>query len=231
VKDKLVISAGAAAEMAIEGMTLHVGGFLGCGSPAAIIAALVAAGTKGLSVVSNDAGRWDPSRGLATGLAAMVAGRQFGRMVMSHIGTNAEAQRQLISGETELLLVPQGTLAERIRAAGAGLGGFLTPTGVGTEVEEGKQRIELGGRAYLLELPLPGDLAFIKARRADRAGNLQYSKTARNFNPLMASACAVVVAEVEEIVETGSIDPDQVHTPCILVDYLVLSEGSCDDRI
>ena len=120
--------------------------------------------------------------------------------------------------------MPQGTLAERVRAAGNGLGGVLTPTGVGTEVEEGKQKITLGGKDFLLEVALPGDVALIKARKADKAGNLVYSKTARNFNPLMATACTVVIAEVEEIVEIGAIDPDQVHTPSIFVDYLVKAE-------
>jgi acetate CoA/acetoacetate CoA-transferase alpha subunit len=218
---KPLISAASAAAMIKEGMTVHFGGFLGCGSPNAVIAALAAAGTRGLVLVCDDTGLYDPAGGRSTGVAPLVAKRQFSRIIVSHIGTNPETQRQMNSGEAEVVLVPQGTLAERIRAAGAGLGGFLTPTGLGTEAAEGKEKLAMGDRVYLLELPLPGDVAVIKARRGDRAGNLQYSKTARNFNPLMASACALVIAEVEEIVEIGDIDPDQVHTPSIFVDYLV----------
>jgi acetate CoA/acetoacetate CoA-transferase alpha subunit len=127
------------------------------------------------------------------------------------------------AGELEVVLVPQGTLAERVRAAGAGLGGILTPTGVGTEVEQGKQKILVGDKAYLLEEALPGDVALLKAKKADKAGNLVYSKTARNFNPLMATACKLVIVEVEELVEIGDIDPDQVHTPSIFVDYIVVA--------
>jgi len=218
---KPIISAAEAAGKAREGMTVHVGGFLGCGSPASIIAALDELGTGGLCLVSNDTGLYDVKAGRATGVACLVAKKRFARIVVSHIGTNPETQRQMNSGETAVVLVPQGTLAERVRAAGAGLGGFLTPTGVGTEAAEGKETVRVGGRDFLLELPLPGDLAFVKAKRADRSGNLQYARTARNFNPLMASACALVVAEVEEIVEIGAIDPDQVHTPSIFVDFLV----------
>ena len=218
---KPVIAAAEAARLVKDGMTVHVGGFLGCGSPEGIIAALAAQKTKDLTLVCNDTAILDQKSGRVTGVAPLVANKQFSRMIVSHIGTNPETQRQMNEGEAEVVLVPQGTLAERIRAAGAGLGGFLTPTGVGTEVEAGKQKLTVGDRVFLLELPLPGDVAILKARRADKAGNLQYSKTARNFNPLMATACAVVVAEVEEIVEIGEIDPDQVHTPSIFVDYLV----------
>jgi acetate CoA/acetoacetate CoA-transferase alpha subunit len=222
---KPVIEAAEAAAMVKEGMIVHVGGFLGCGSPDGVIAALAKLRTKGLTLVCNDTAILDQKSGRATGVAPLVVNGQFSRMIVSHIGTNPEAQRQMICGETLVELVPQGTLAERVRAAGAGLGGFLTPTGLGTEVEEGKEKITVGDRVFLLELPLRGDLALVKAKRADRAGNLQYSKTARNFNPLMASACDVVVAEVEEIVEIGEIDPDQVHTPSIFVSHLVLAEG------
>ena len=218
---KPVIAAAEAARLVKDGMTVHVGGFLGCGSPEGIIAALAAQKTKDLTLVCNDTAILDQKSGRVTGVAPLVANKQFSRMIVSHIGTNPETQRQMNEGEAEVVLVPQGTLAERIRAAGAGLGGFLTPTGVGTEVEAGKQKLTVGDRVFLLELPLPGDVAILKARRADKAGNLQYSKTARNFNPLMATACKTVIAEVEEIVEIGEIDPDQVHTPSIFVDYLV----------
>lgn len=220
---KPVIGAAQAAAFVKNGMTVHVGGFLGCGSPDAVIAALAALGTKGLTLVCNDTAILDQKGGRITGVAPLVANRQFSKVIVSHIGTNPETQRQMNAGETEVELVPQGTLAERVRAAGAGLGGFLTPTGLGTEVAEGKQKLTVGDRVFLLELPLRGDVALVKAKRADKAGNLQYAKTARNFNPLMASACDLVVAEVEEIVEIGEIDPDQVHTPSIFVDYLVLA--------
>lgn len=218
---KPIITAAEAAAKVKEGMVVQVGGFLGCGSPDGVIAELAKLGTKDLVLVCNDTAILDQKAGRVTGVAPLVANRQFSKVIVSHIGTNAETQRQMNAGETEVLLVPQGTLAERIRSAGAGLGGFFTPTGIGTEVQDNKQVQIFDGRAYLLEFALPGDIALVKAKRADRAGNLQYSKTARNFNPLMATACAVVVAEVEEIVEIGEIDPDQVHTPSIFVDYLV----------
>jgi acetate CoA/acetoacetate CoA-transferase alpha subunit len=219
--EKPIIGAAEAAKLVKEGMTVQVGGFLGCGSPDKVIAALVAQGTGNLTLVCNDTAILDQKSGRVTGVAPLVAGKQFRRMIVSHIGTNPETQRQMNAGESTVELVPQGTLAERVRAAGAGLGGVFTPTGLGTEVEAGKQVQLIRGKAYLLEEALPGDVALIKAKRADKAGNLQYSKTARNFNPLMATACKTVIAEVEEIVEIGQIDPDQVHTPSIFVDYLV----------
>lgn len=219
--EKPVITAEAAAAMVKEGQIVHVGGFLGCGSPDSTIAALVKLGTRNMTLVCNDTAVLDEKGGRVTGVAPLVKNRQFSRVIVSHIGTNPETQRQMNSGETIVDLVPQGTLAERVRAAGAGLGGVLTPTGVGTEVELGKEKITVRDKVYLLETALPGDVALVKAKRADKAGNLQFAKTARNFNPLMATACALVIAEVEEIVEIGAIDPDQVHTPSIFVDYLV----------
>ena len=219
--EKPVISAAEAAKMVSEGAVVQVGGFLACGSPLGILAALASLGTKNLTLVCNDTAVLDEKNGRVTGVAPLVKNRQFRKMIISHIGTNPESQRQMNAGETEVVLVPQGTLAERVRAAGCGLGGILTGTGLGTEVEEGKQVVEVQGRRFLIEEALPGDVALIKAKKADRAGNLVYSKTARNFNPLMAMACGTVIAEVEEIVEIGQIDPDQVHTPSILVDYLV----------
>lgn len=219
--EKPVISAAEAAKMVNEGDVVHVGGFLACGSPLGILAALAARGTKNLTLVCNDTAVLDEKNGRVTGVAPLVKNRQFRKMIISHIGTNPESQRQMNAGETEVVLVPQGTLAERVRAAGCGLGGILTATGLGTEVQEGKQVVEVQGRTFLVEEALPGDVALIKARKADKAGNLVYSKTARNFNPLMAMACKTVIVEAEEIVEIGEIDPDQVHTPSILVDYLV----------
>jgi acetate CoA/acetoacetate CoA-transferase alpha subunit len=224
--EKPIISAAEAATMVKAGAVVQVGGFLGCGSPDAVIAALEARGTSGLTLVCNDTAIWDPKGGRSNGVAGMIAKGQFARAIVSHIGTNPETQRRMNAGEMDVVLVPQGSLAERVRAAGSGLGGVLTPTGLGTEVAEGKQKVTVGDKVFLLELPLPGDVALVKARRADKAGNLQYSKTARNFNPLMASACALVIAEVEEIVEIGEMDPDQVHTPSIFVDYLVMAEAA-----
>lgn len=218
---KPIISPQKAAELVQDGMVVHVGGFLGCGSPESIIQALLERSAKNLTLVCNDTAVYDPKTGRKNGVAPLVLAKAFSRVIVSHIGTNPETQRQMNAGEVTVDLVPQGTLAERIRAAGCGLGGFLTPTGVGTEVENGKQKFEMNGRTYLLELPLKGNIALLKARKADKAGNLVYSKTARNFNPLMAMACDIVIVEAEEIVEIGSLDPDQIHTPSIFVDYIV----------
>lgn len=220
---KPIITATQAAAMVKEGMTVHIGGFLGCGSPDVIIAAVAKAGTKGLILVCNDTGVLDLKTGKSTGVSPLVVNKQFSRMIVSHIGTNPESQRQMDAGETTVDLVPQGTLAERIRAAGYGLGGFLTSTGLGTKVEQGKQILTIADKNFLLELPLPGTIALVKAKKGDRAGNLRYAKTARNFNPLMATACSVVIAEVEEIVEIGEIDPDDVHSSSIFVNYLVMA--------
>jgi len=221
---KPIISAAEAAGKIREGISVMVGGFLACGSPHTIIQALKEKGTRNLTLICNDTGAHDLKTGKITGVGHLVQGRQFSRIITSHIGLNQETQRQMNTGETEVQLVPQGTLAEQIRAGGAGLGGFLTPTGVGTEVEDGKQVILVKDRPFILELPLRADIALIKARKADKAGNLVYHATAQNFNPLMASAAALVIVEAEEIVEIGAIDPDQVHTPSIFVDFLVQAE-------
>lgn len=220
--EKPVVSAVQAAAMVKPGNVVHIGGFLGCGSPDATLAELVKAGTKDLTLVCNDTAVLDEKNDRATGVAPLIKAKAFKRVIVSHIGTNPETQRQMNAGELEVTLVPQGTLAERVRAAGFGLGGILTPTGLGTEVEEGKQKILVGDRVFLLEEALPGDVALVKAKKADKAGNLVFSKTARNFNPLMATACKLVIAEVEELVEIGEIDPDHVHTPSIFVDYIVM---------
>jgi acetate CoA/acetoacetate CoA-transferase alpha subunit len=221
---KPVISAAEAAAKVKAGDIVLVGGFLACGSPHTVIQALKALGTKGLTLVCNDTAMHDLKTGTVRGVAHLVSGKQFKRIITSHIGLNQETQRQMNEGETVVDLVPQGTLAEQIRCGGAGLGGFLTPTGVGTEVEQGKQAITIEGRTYLLELPLRGNVALIKAKVADKAGNLIYSGTARNFNPIMATAADLVIVEAEEIVEMGEIDPEAVHTPSIFVDFLVKAE-------
>lgn len=220
---KPVLAAAEAVRCIREGAVVMVGGFLGVGSPTGLLDALLRQGTTRLTLVCNDTALHNLKTGAMTGVAPLVAGKRFSAIIVSHIGTNGETQRQMNAGEAAVTLVPQGTLAERIRAAGAGLGGILTPTGVGTEVEEGKQVVEVDGRKYLLEKALPGDVALVRAKRADRAGNLVYDKTGRNFNPLMAMACPVVIAEVDEIVETGELDPEAVVTPSIFVTHLVLA--------
>lgn len=197
---------------------------MGCGAPHTLIQALRARGLKDLTLISTDTAMHDLRTGVATGIGHLVRDRVFRRIIASHIGLNQETQRQMNAGETQVDLVPQGTLAERIRAGGAGLGGFLTPTGMGTEVAEGKQVITVEGRPYLLELPLRADVAIIKAKVGDRAGNLAYAGTARNFNPMMATAADLVIAEVEELVDIGALDPNHVHTPSIFVDFLVRAE-------
>lgn len=210
-----IISAGEAANMVKDGMTVMIGGFLACGTPESLIDALVQKGVKDLTVIANDTAFPDK------GIGKLVVNRQLKKVTVSHIGTNPETGRQMHAGELTVELVPQGTLAECIRAGGFGLGGFLTPTGVGTVVENGKQKLTIGGREYLLELPLKADVALLKAAKADKAGNLVFRKAARNFNPLMATAAEIVIVEAQEIVETGTIDPDEVMTPGIFVDYLV----------
>lgn len=203
-------------EMIPNGSTLMVGGFLGVGTPDCLMDEIINQKKKDLTVVCNDSAF--PDRGIGK----LIVAKLVKKLIASHIGTNPETQQQMIKKELEVELVPQGTLAERIRAAGVGLGGILTPTGVGTSVEDGKQVIELDGKKYLLELPIHGDFALIKAKRADYLGNLVYSLTARNFNPIMAMAADVVIAEVEEIVPVGAITPDEVHTPNVLVDYVIV---------
>ena len=210
-----IISAAEAAAKVKDGMTVMVGGFLGCGTPQTLVDQVLANGTKDLTLVCNDTAFPD------AGVGKLVVNRQFKKVIVSHIGTNPETGRQMNAGELTVDLVPQGTLAERIRSAGFGLGGILTPTGVGTPVEAGKQKLTIDGKDYLLELPIKADVALIKAYKADKAGNLVFRKAARNFNPLMATAAQVVIVEAQNIVETGEIDPDEVMTPGIFVNYLV----------
>lgn len=202
-----------------DGSTLMIGGFMGVGSPHNIIDALVKSGVKDLTLVCNDTSTE------TNGVGKMVVAKQFSRVITSHIGLNKESGRQLMAGETEFELVPQGTLAERIRSAGAGLGGFLTPTGVGTSVQDGKDVIERDGKKYLLELPIKADVAIIHGTVVDEWGNVYHAKTTRNFNPIMALAADIVIVEAEKIVKVGELDPHLVMTPATLVDYIVEKEG------
>ena len=200
-----------------DGMTVAVGGFGLCGIPERLILALRDSGVRGLTCVSNNAGVDD------WGLGLLLKTRQVRKMVSSYVGENAEFERQFMSGELELEFAPQGTLAERMRAGGAGIAGFYTKTGVGTVVAEGKPHMDFDGETYVLERGIRADLALVKAWRADAAGNLVFRKTARNFNPMAATCGRVTVAEVEELVPVGSIDPDQVHTPGIFVQRVVVT--------
>jgi len=207
-----------AAALVPDGATLMVGGFMGVGSPEGLIDELVRQGRRDLTVIANDSAQ------PGVGIGKLVTAGALRRLIASHIGLNPETQQRMNSGKLQVDLVPQGTLIERIRAAGHGLGGVLTPTGVGTLVEEGKQKIEVDGRPYLLETALHADFALVQAFMADYLGNLVYALTARNFNPVIAMAGKTVIAEVEQIVPVGMISPDHVVTPAVLVDYLV---GRC----
>jgi 3-oxoacid CoA-transferase subunit A len=197
-----------------DGATILAGGFGLCGIPENLIAGIRALGVKNLTVVSNNCGVDD------FGLGLLLSTRQIRKMVSSYVGENATFERQYLDGSLEVEFVPQGTLAERIRAGGAGLGGFYTPTGYGTIVAEGKETKEIDGRHYVLEKPIHGDLAIVKAWRGDPAGNLAYRMSARNFNPMMATAARFTIAEVDELVTLGAIEPDHVHTPGVYVDAL-----------
>jgi 3-oxoacid CoA-transferase subunit A len=198
-----------------DGATVVLGGFGLCGIPENLILALRESGVKDLTCVSNNAGVDD------WGLGLLLHTRQIKKMISSYVGENQTFEKQYLSGELEVELVPQGTLAERIRAGGAGIGGFYTPTGVGTVVAEGKEVKVIQGREYVLEMPIRADFALVKAWRGDHLGNLVYRMSARNFNPMAATAGAVALAEVEELVEPGGIDPDHVVTPGIFIDYIL----------
>lgn len=197
-----------------DGAVIMAGGFGLCGIPEHCIAAVRDAGIKNLTIISNNCGVDD------FGLGLLLKTRQIRKMVSSYVGENAEFERQFLAGELEVDLVPQGTLAERCRAGGAGIPAFFTPTGVGTVVAEGKEHREFNGRTYILERALTADFAIVKAHVGDHSGNLVYRKTARNFNPMMAQAGKITIAEVEQLVPTGSIDPDHVHTPGVYVQYI-----------
>ena len=210
-------AASALSGLVADGQTLAVGGFGLCGIPEALIAALRDSGVKGLTVISNNAGVD------GFGLGQLLTTRQIRKMISSYVGENKEFERQFLGGELELEFNPQGTLAERLRAGGAGIPAFYTATGYGTVVAEGKETREFDGKHYVLETALRADVSLIKAWKADEAGNLVFRKTARNFNPACAMAGKVCVVEVEEIVPVGAIDPDQVHLPGIYVDRIVLN--------
>jgi 3-oxoacid CoA-transferase subunit A len=212
--DKRIASPDAAIANLRDGMTILMGGFGLCGIPENLIAAMRRKGTKDLTIVSNNAGVED------FGIGLLLQNRQVKRMISSYVGENKLFERLVLSGELQVELNPQGTLAERLRAGGAGIPAFYTPTGYGTMVAEGKETREFDGRNYVLERALRGDFAFIKAWKGDRWGNLIYRKTARNFNPMMATAADYVVAEVEQLVEPGELDADQVHTPGIFVNAI-----------
>lgn len=203
-----------------DGMTVMAGGFMGVGTPQELVSAMLEAKVKDITLIAND------TAFIETGVGPLIVNKRVKKVIASHIGTNPETGRQMIAGEMDVELVPQGTLAERVRAGGSGLGGVLTPTGVGTVVEEGKEKITVDGREYLLEKPLRAEVALLKAYKADKAGNLIYHRSARNFNPLMALAADTVIVQVEEIVEVGDIDPDEVMTPGILVDKIYV-QGGC----
>jgi len=207
----------ALAGLLADGQTLAVGGFGLCGIPEALIAALRDSGVKNLTVISNNAGVD------GFGLGQLLSTRQIRKMISSYVGENKEFERQFLAGELELEFTPQGTLAEKLRAGGAGIPAFFTKTGVGTVVAEGKELREFDGETYVMERALKADISLVKAWKADRAGNLVFRKTARNFNPMMATAGKVCVAEVEELVEIGALDPDQIHTPGIYVDRIVVN--------
>ncbi|WP_255547796.1 acetate CoA-transferase subunit alpha [Crassaminicella indica] len=198
-----------------DGMTIMIGGFMAVGTPEKFMDALVEKGVKDLTIIANDAG-W-PDKGIGK----LIINKQVKKIIASHVGLNPEVGRQMNAGEIECELVPQGTLAERIRAGGNGLGGILTPTGVGTIVEEGKEKITVDGKVYLLEKPLKADVALVGASISDKKGNLYYNKATRNFNPLIATAADLVIVGAEKIVEVGEIDGNDVMTPALYVDYIV----------
>lgn len=202
-----------------DGMTIMIGGFMATGAPERLIDLLIKKDIKDITLISTDTG--SPGRGSSR----LIAEKRVKKLYASHIGTNPETGKQMNEGTLEVELVPQGTLAERIRSAGAGLGGVLTPTGIGTIVAENKRVIEVDGKQYLLEMPLRADLALIRGSKVDRRGNVFYSKTTQNFNPLMATAAETVVVEPEQIVELGDIEPEAVHTPSLYVDYILVEDN------
>lgn len=216
---KLIEGADAAAALVPDGATILMGGFGLCGIPENLIAALRRRGVRNLTIISNNAGIDD------FGIGLLMASRQVSKMISTYVGENKLFEQQMLSGQMEVELVPQGTFAERIRAGGAGIGGFYTPTGYGTPIAEGKETRQIDGRHYLLEMPIRADFACVKAWRGDWLGNLVYRKSAQNFNPLMAAAGRITFAEVEELVEPGKLDSNCIHTPGIYVQYIFQGSG------
>jgi 3-oxoacid CoA-transferase A subunit len=216
--NKVLPTAEAAVVLVPDGASVMMGGFGVCGIPENLIRALHARGTRGLTIISNNAGVDDFGAGI------LLRARQVKKMISTYVGENKEFERQFLSGEIEVELVPQGTFSERMRAGGAGIAGFFTPTAYGTIVAEGKETRMIDGKGYVLEPPLRADFAFVKAWKGDRLGNLVYRRTARNFNPVMATAARVTIAEVEELVEPGAIDPDHVVTPGIFVKHILIGD-------
>ena len=223
--DKVVKNAAEAVADVPDGATILAGGFGLCGIPELCIAALRERGVKGLTFVSNNCGVDD------FGLGLLLATKQIRKMVSSYVGENKEFERQFLSGELEVELVPQGTLAERLRAGGAGIPAFFTPAGFGTVVADGKETREFDGKMYVMERGITGDFAIVKAWKGDRYGNLVFRQTSRNFNPLCAMAGRITVAEVEELVDVGKIDPDAVHLPGVFVHRVVAGKGRHEKRI
>ncbi len=214
--NKVLTGADDAVALVPDGASVLMGGFGLCGIPEHLIQALHARGTRNLTVISNNAGIDD------FGIGILLRSRQVRKMIATYVGENKEFERQFLTGELAVDLVPQGTFAERIRAGGAGIGGFFTPAGYGTLAAEGKETRIIDGRPYVLEAPLMADFAFVKAWKGDRHGNLVYRRTARNFNPVMATAGRVTIAEVEELVEPGALDPDAIVTPGIFVKHVIV---------
>jgi acetate CoA/acetoacetate CoA-transferase alpha subunit len=212
---KSTLAVARAAALVPNGATVMIGGFMGVGSPHRLIEALVERGACGLTVIANDTAR------PGVGIGRLIDAGAVDRAIVSHVGTNPETQRRMLAGQLSVELVPQGTLAERIRAGGAGLGGVLTETGLGTVIAKGKPVMRMEGREYLVEAALKAEFGLVAARSADYSGNLVYSLTARNFNPLMVMAANTVIAEPNEIVPLGVLPPDAIHSPGVLVDYLV----------
>lgn len=214
-----VIHIQTAVDMISEGASLMIGGFLGDGSPDAIISSLLERPQGQYTIIANDTAFPDK------GIGRLIVARKAAKVIVSHIGTNPDTQKQMIEESLKVELVPQGTLAEQVRAAGFGLGGVLTPTGVGTTAEDGKQKITIDGKDFLVELPIFADFALIRAKKADYLGNLSFCLTGRNFNPLMAFAARTVIVEVDELVPVGGMAPDEIMVPHAVVDYMVRRDG------
>lgn len=216
-----IISMEEAMDQVKDGMTIMVGGFLDCGTPKKLVQELVKKGVKDLTLICNDSGFVGTG-----GVGDLVVNKQIKKLIASHVGTNRETGNQMNSGEMEVVLVPQGTLAEQVRAGGSGLGGVLTPVGVGTVVEEGKEKIEIDGKEYLLELPLKADVALIFGTIVDKKGNITYHGSTRNFNVLMSTAATTVIVEAEKVVEVGEINQNDVVVPGLFVDHIVAGGGN-----